>query len=81
MIAPLPLNEAARLEALYRYGILDTPPEHIFDALAAEVAAALDAPIAIIGFIDQTRHWFKDVSPPDTDPPKSTAPHDPASHH
>ncbi len=59
MIAPLPLNEAARLEALYRYGILDTPPEHIFDALAAEVAAALDAPIAIIGFIDQTRHWFK----------------------
>jgi hypothetical protein len=59
MIAPLPLNEAARIEALYGYSILDTPPEHPFDALAAEVAAALDAPIAVIGFIDQTRHWFK----------------------
>jgi GAF domain-containing protein len=59
MIAPLPLNETARLEALYAYNILDTPSEHVFDALAVEVATALDAPIAIIGFIDQTRHWFK----------------------
>jgi GAF domain-containing protein len=59
MIAPLPLNETARLEALEAYSILDTPSEPVFDALAAEVAAALDAPIAVIGFIDETRHWFK----------------------
>lgn len=59
MIAPLPNNETARLEAVYAYGILDTTAEHVFDVLAAEVAAALDAPIAVIGFIDQTRHWFK----------------------
>ncbi len=59
MIAPVPYNETARLEALYAYAVLDTPPEHQFDILAAEVAAALEAPIAIIGFIDQTRHWFK----------------------
>jgi hypothetical protein len=59
MIAPLPLNESVRLNALYGYSILDTSPESMFDALAAEVAFALDAPIAIIGFIDETRHWFK----------------------
>jgi GAF domain-containing protein len=59
MIAPLPLNEQARLEALYAYDILDTPVEAPFDLLAARVAAALDAPIAVIGFIDETRHWFK----------------------
>ncbi len=59
MIAPMPHNETARLEALYAYAVLDTAPERNFDVLAAEVAAALNAPIAVIGFIDQTRHWFK----------------------
>jgi GAF domain-containing protein len=59
MIAPLPTNETRRLELLHALNILDTPPENAFDALAARVAAMLDAPIAIVGFIDETRHWFK----------------------
>jgi GAF domain len=59
MIAQMPQNETARLEALLACGILDTPPEPDFDALAAEIAGALHAPIAVIGFIDQDRHWFK----------------------
>jgi GAF domain-containing protein len=59
MIAALPHNESARLEALYAYQILDSEPEHPFDLLAAQVAAALGTPIAVIGFIDETRHWFK----------------------
>lgn len=59
MIAPVPQNETARLEALLACAILDTPPEAAFDVLAAEIARALDVPIAVIGFIDQERHWFK----------------------
>jgi hypothetical protein len=59
MVAPLPQNEARRLEVLFSCAILDTPPEASFDALAAEVAVALETPIAVIGFIDQERHWFK----------------------
>jgi hypothetical protein len=59
VIAPLPQNETARLEALFACGILDTPPEADFEALAAEIAGALHTPIAVIGFIDQDRHWFK----------------------
>jgi GAF domain-containing protein len=59
MIAPLPFNETRRLELLHAYDILDTLPENEFDALAARVAAMLDAPIGIVGFIDETRHWFK----------------------
>ena len=34
MKAPLPENEAARLEILQRYAILDTFPEQEFDDLA-----------------------------------------------
>jgi hypothetical protein len=30
--APLPPNEAQRVDALQRYGILDIPPEETFDA-------------------------------------------------
>ncbi|MFN3266747.1 MAG: GAF domain-containing protein [Deinococcales bacterium] len=59
MIAPVPHNEAARLEALLACAILDTPPEAVFDGMAAEIAQVLEAPIALIGFIDQDRHWFK----------------------
>ncbi len=59
MIAPMPHNEQARLEALKAYSILDTEPEHPLDLLAAEIAALLNAPIAVIGFIDEERHWFK----------------------
>jgi GAF domain-containing protein len=59
VIAPVPQNEAARLEVLLACQILDTPPEPSFDALVAEVANAVHAPIAVIGFIDQDRHWFK----------------------
>jgi hypothetical protein len=59
VIAPLPQNETMRLEVLYSCAILDTQPELVFDDLALEVAAALETPIAVIGFIDQERHWFK----------------------
>jgi two-component system, sensor histidine kinase len=51
--------ETSRLTALARYAVLDTEREAIFDQFAALSAHLLEAPISIVGMIDQTRHWFK----------------------
>lgn len=59
MKAPRPENEAARLEALYRYQILDTDPEEGFDGITRLAAQICGAPIATVGFIDRDRHWLK----------------------
>ncbi|MBD2626865.1 PAS domain S-box protein [Trichormus variabilis] len=59
MRLPVSNNEAARLEALRQYDILDTEPEQTFDDLAFLAAQICDAPIALINFIDTNRQWFK----------------------
>jgi GAF domain len=51
--------EHSRLAALERYAVLDTDHEAIFDQYAALSAQFLEAPISIVGMIDQDRHWFK----------------------
>ena len=51
--------EDTRLRALEQYAVLDTPCEPNFDAIAQLTALVLDAPIAVIGFLDISRHWFK----------------------
>ena len=58
-LAPTPQNEVQRLQALARRRILDTPPESEYTDIARLAAAVLDAPIALIGFIDSRRVWFK----------------------
>jgi PAS domain S-box-containing protein len=52
-------NEAERLAALDRYGILDTPREPEFDDVASLAADIFDAPIAVVNLIAQGRQWFK----------------------
>ncbi|MGH7093313.1 MAG: ATP-binding protein [Stellaceae bacterium] len=59
MLPPTPSNQAARLEALRRYGILDTPPEPEFDEITELIARVCETPIAVINFIDDGRQWFK----------------------
>jgi two-component sensor histidine kinase len=51
--------EEARLAALRRYDILDTPPDGSFDHVAKIAASLFDVPIAIISLVDQDRIWFK----------------------
>ncbi len=57
--APLPEHEPARLRALRRYAILDTPPEKVFDDLLKLAAQICQTPIALITFVDGNRQWFK----------------------
>ncbi len=57
--AKKPQNEAARLEALYSYDILDSVVEKEFDDLAQLVSDICDTPIALISFVDAERLWCK----------------------
>ena len=56
---PMAWTEEERLAALYRYGILDTPPEAEFDEVVRMVSDLLDAPIAAVNLIASGRQWFK----------------------
>ena len=57
-----PADEAARLAALQRYQILDTPEDEAFDRIPRIIQRALGAPMAAIAFVDEDRRWFKAVS-------------------
>lgn len=52
-------SEAARLQALREYQILDTEPEEAYENLAKLAALICDTPIALVSFIDEHREWFK----------------------
>ena len=52
-------DEADRLAALRRYGVLDTTPEASFDDLANLAARLCDAPMAAVSLVDAERQWFK----------------------
>ncbi len=69
----VPTNDEARLEALKRYDILDTPQDGAFDRITSLAARILGTPIAIISLVDRDRIWFKsrhglDVTHIDRDP-------------
>jgi len=57
--APPSPDEAARLEALKRYGILDTPSDPVLDHLTQVAADLCETPIALVSLIDPERQWFK----------------------
>lgn len=59
MKPPVPENEAARIEALRQYEILDTDPEESFNDLTRLAAYICHTPIALITLVDENRQWFK----------------------
>jgi predicted PurR-regulated permease PerM/GAF domain-containing protein len=55
--APIPENEAERLEALKRLGLATAESRH-FDEVAAKVAAAFGTPIALVSVVDEAhQNW------------------------
>jgi eukaryotic-like serine/threonine-protein kinase len=52
-------EEEARMRAVHRYRILDTPPDGSFDRIAALAARIFSVPVAIVSVVDHDRIWFK----------------------
>ncbi len=55
----LPSKESARMTAVARYDILDTPPDGAFDRVAAISAKLFGVPMATVSIVDTDRIWFK----------------------
>ena len=53
------LHEAARLDALRRLELLDTPPSEAFDRITRMAAQLFNLPIAAVSLTDADRQWFK----------------------
>ena len=53
------ISSPARLAALRRTALLDTPPEAAFDRLTALAASVLRAPVALVSLVDEDRQFFK----------------------
>jgi hypothetical protein len=53
------LREAARLEALERYEVLDSPKEEAFDRITRLAKKVLDVPLVMVAFVDNHRTWTK----------------------
>ena len=58
-IAPPHPHEDRRIEALHRYGVLDTSPEQTLDDLTALASTLCGRPIALVSLVDTNRQWFK----------------------
>lgn len=56
-----PAVEEARLAAVRRYDILDSPPDGAFDRIAALAATMFAVPIALVTIVDEARIWFKSL--------------------
>ena len=58
--APIPaLAEAARLSALRRLNLLDSPAETGFDRLTKLAAQVLGVPVCLVSLVDDKRQFFK----------------------
>ena len=72
------LGRPARLQALVRTGLLDTPPEEVFDRVAQLAARLLDVPVVLLSLVDRHRQFFKaQVGVPE---PVATARETPLTH-
>ncbi|MCW6034904.1 diguanylate cyclase [Spirulina subsalsa FACHB-351] len=63
-------DEHERLQVLYRYQILDTPPEAVFDRITVLATRVLNVPIALISLVERDRIFFKSrqgIDPPELD--------------
>src|SRR4051812_22692150 len=57
--APIPVDDAERLEALRSLDLLDTAPEERFDRITRVLSMVMNVPMAYISLVDSDRQWFK----------------------
>jgi len=57
--APIPANEAERIDSLRQMLLLATPDEASFDRITRIAQRLFHAPIVLISLIDADRQWFK----------------------
>ncbi|MEG0191580.1 MAG: diguanylate cyclase [Stenotrophomonas sp.] len=53
------MDEAFRLCEIERLGVLDTPPEPVFDAIVAAARTSTGMPVGLISIVAEHRQWFK----------------------
>lgn len=53
------LDEAARLDALHKLNLLDTPPSESFDRITRMASQIFGLPISAVSLTDSDRQWFK----------------------
>ena len=56
---PSVLGAPARMAVLARTGLMDTPPEELFDRVTRLTAHLLDVPAVLMSLVDQQRQFFK----------------------
>ncbi len=57
--APLPPDEAARVDALRATQLLDSEPDDLFDRIVRIVCTTLNVPVSLVSLVDSDRQWFK----------------------
>jgi EAL domain-containing protein (putative c-di-GMP-specific phosphodiesterase class I)/GGDEF domain-containing protein len=55
----IPVNDAARIEELLSYGVLDTEADPCLDDISELARRVAQAEIGIISLVDANRQWFK----------------------
>lgn len=72
--AEIPADDAARLETLRGFAILDTAPESAYDDLLSIATAICGAPMGTVTLVDAERQWFKSqLGMPSTQTPRNIA--------
>ena len=56
---PIPIDEASRIDSLFKLDVLDTDPDERFDRITRLAKRMFDVPIALISLVDKKRQWFK----------------------
>jgi diguanylate cyclase (GGDEF)-like protein len=57
--APIPDGDEARVAALRRLGLLDSPPEERFDRITRTAQRLFGVDTALVTLVDADRQWFK----------------------